>query len=60
MFSKMGFVHQRDIKNEFDVLQGGFLSPKLFTEFLQDISKSYMYLTNAIRQNVTTSTTVIK
>ena len=41
MFSKMGFVHQRDIKNEFDVLQGGFLSSKLFTEFLQDISKSF-------------------
>ena len=30
----MGFMHQRDIK-------GGMLSHKLFTEFLQDISKSF-------------------
>ena len=37
----MGFVHQRDNKIEFDVLQVGMLSPKLFTEFLQDISKSF-------------------
>ena len=29
------------LKSEFDVLQGGLLSPKLFTEFLQDISKSF-------------------
>ena len=25
----------------FDAVQGGMLSPKLFTEFLQDISKSF-------------------
>ena len=29
------------IKSEFGVLQGSMLSPKLFTEFLQDISKSF-------------------
>ena len=29
------------LKSEFGVLQGGMLSPKLFTEFLQDISKSF-------------------
>ena len=29
------------LKSEFGVLQGGTLSPKLFTEFLQDISKSF-------------------
>ena len=29
------------LKNEFGVLQGGILSPKLFTEFLQDIPKSF-------------------
>ena len=29
------------LKSEFGVLQGGRLSPKLFTEFLQDISKSF-------------------
>ena len=29
------------LKSEFGVLQGGILSPKLFTEFLQDISKSF-------------------
>ena len=29
------------LKSEFSVLQGGMLSPKLFTEFLQDISKSF-------------------
>ena len=29
------------LKIEFGVLQGGMLSPKLFTEFLQDISKSF-------------------
>ena len=28
------------LKSEFGVLQGGMLSPKFFTEFLQDISKS--------------------
>ena len=29
------------LKSEFGVLQGGMLSPKLFTEFLQDISASF-------------------
>ena len=29
------------LKTEFGVLQGGMLSPQLFTEFLQDISKSF-------------------
>ena len=29
------------LESEFDVLQGGMLSPKLFTEFIQDISKSF-------------------
>ena len=29
------------LKSEFGVLQGGMLSPKLFTEFLQDISESF-------------------
>ena len=29
------------LKSEFVVLQGGMLSPKLFTEFLQDISASF-------------------
>ena len=29
------------LKSEFGALQGGMLSPKLFTEFLQDISKSF-------------------
>ena len=29
------------LKSEFGVLQGGMLSPKLFTEFLQDISKYF-------------------
>ena len=29
------------LKSEFGVLQGGMLSSKLFTEFLQDISKSF-------------------
>ena len=29
------------LKSEFGVLQGGMLSPKFFTEFLQDISKSF-------------------
>ena len=29
------------IKSEFGVFQGGMLSPELFTEFLQDISKSF-------------------
>ena len=29
------------LKSEFGVLQGGMLSPKLFAEFLQDISKSF-------------------
>ena len=29
------------LKSEFGVLQGGMLSPQLFTEFLQDISKSF-------------------
>ena len=29
------------LKSEFGVLQGGILSPKLFTDFLQDISKSF-------------------
>ena len=29
------------LKSEFGVLQGGMLSPKLFTEFFQDISKSF-------------------
>ena len=29
------------LKSEFGVLQGGMLSPKLFTEFLQDISRSF-------------------
>ena len=29
------------LKSEFGVLQGGMLSPKLFTEFIQDISKSF-------------------
>ena len=29
------------LKSEFGVLQGGILSPKLFTEFLHDISKSF-------------------
>ena len=29
------------LKSKFGVLQGGMLSPKLFTEFLQDISKSF-------------------
>ena len=29
------------LKSEFGVLQGDMLSPKLFTEFLQDISKSF-------------------
>ena len=29
------------LKSEFGVLQGGMLNPKLFTEFLQDISKSF-------------------
>ena len=34
--------HISDIlKSEFGVLQGGMLSPKLFTEFLQDISASF-------------------
>ena len=28
-------------KSEFGVLQGGMLSPKLFTEFLQDIAKAF-------------------
>ena len=36
----MGFVHQRDIKKRI-WCPGGMLSPKLFTEFLQDISKSF-------------------
>ena len=30
-----------DKKSEFGVLQGGMLSPKLFTDFLQDISASF-------------------
>ena len=35
-------MHQRDNKKaNLGVLQGGMLSPKLFTEFLQDISKSF-------------------
>ena len=44
MFSKAEYrvkwdSHISDIlKSEFGVLQGGMLSPKLFTEFLQDIS----------------------
>ena len=29
------------LKSEFGVLQGGMLSPKLFTDFLQDISTSF-------------------
>ena len=29
------------LKSEFGVLQGGMLSPKLFTEFLQDIPASF-------------------
>ena len=29
------------LKSEFWILQGGMLSPKLFTEFLQDISASF-------------------
>ena len=29
------------LKSEFGVLQGGMLSSNLFTEFLQDISKSF-------------------
>ena len=29
------------LKSEFGVLQGGILSRKLFTDFLQDISKSF-------------------
>ena len=29
------------LKSEFGVLQGGMLSPKLFTEFLQDIYASF-------------------
>ena len=29
------------LKSKFGVLQGGMLSHKLFTEFLQDISKSF-------------------
>ena len=29
------------LKSEFGVLQGGMLSPKLFTDFLQDTSKSF-------------------
>ena len=29
------------LKSEYGVLQGGMLSPKLFTEFLQDISKAF-------------------
>ena len=37
----MGFVHHRDIEKQICVLQGGMLSPKLFTEFLQDLSKSF-------------------
>ena len=29
------------LKSEYGVLQGGMLSPKLFTEFLQDISATF-------------------
>ena len=29
------------LKSEFGVLQGGMLSPKLFTDFLQDITASF-------------------
>ena len=29
------------LKSEYAVLQGGMLSPKLFTEFLQDISATF-------------------
>ena len=29
------------LKSKFGVLQGGMLSPELFTEFLQDLSKSF-------------------
>ena len=47
MFSKAECRLKRDsrisdiLKSEFRVLQGGMLSPKLFTEFLQDISASF-------------------
>ena len=47
MFSKAECRVQWDscisdtFKSEFGVLQGGILSPKLFTEFLQDISASF-------------------
>ena len=47
MFSKAECRVKRDLcirgilKSEFGVLQGGMLSPKLITVFLQDISKSF-------------------
>ena len=47
MFSKAGYRVKWDsrisdiIKSEYGVLQGGMLSPKLFTEFLQDISATF-------------------
>ena len=47
MFSKAEYRVKWDsrisdiLKSEFEVLQGGMLSPKLFTEFLQDISPSF-------------------
>ena len=34
-------LNKLDIKSEFGVFQGGMLSPELFIEFLQDISKSF-------------------
>ena len=47
MFSKAEYRVKWDsrisdiLKSEFEVLQGGMLSPKLFTRFLQDISPSF-------------------
>ena len=37
----MGLEHQWHIKKRIWALQGGMLSPKLFTEVLQDISASF-------------------
>ena len=37
----MGTVDQDILKNEYGVLQSGMFSTKLFTEFLQDLSKSF-------------------